>query len=69
MLRLGLQAKPEKTWYGSQLSKAWHLPRKEMTRNSIPCTTPFRSVKCNKMCSAYTVINTFAWGSAQSVNT
>ena len=38
-----------------------------MTRNSIPCTTSFRSVKCNKMRSACTVINTFAWGLVQSV--
>ena len=34
-----------------------------MTRDSIPCTT---SLKFNKMCSTYAVINTFAWGSAQS---
>ena len=63
----GLLLKSEATWRGNQLSKAWKLPGKEMIRNLIPYTTSFRSVKCNKMCSTYTVINTFAWGSARSV--
>ena len=59
----GSLTKPEGRWNGGQLSKAWYLPRQEMTRDSIPCTT---SLKFNKMCSTYAVINTFAWGSAQS---
>ena len=37
---------------GNQLGKAWYIQRQEMTRNTtIPCTTTFTSVKCNKVCS------------------
>ena len=36
-----------------------------MTRNTIPSTTTYTSVKCNKVCSTYRIINTFVWGSAQ----